>query len=384
MLGSIVLGLCLGLGSALWQTQSVAARSEIKPGAAIEEPGMPALPPADGPQPKVEINQLHYNFGFMERSATGTHAFRITNGGDSPLRLRKGPTSCKCTLSSLEEQDIPPGGTADVTLEWRAKGEEPHFRQTATIFTNDRNHRRLELTVDGVLVQSLNLNPPQIVFTGVTRNEQVVGRSRLTSSIVKDLKVVNVTYVNAETADLYDVQWEPIPAAELGPGDQGGCEITVTVKPGLPFGEIRQTIKLETNVASAPPAELRVGGKVGSPIMIVGPVEWNSERHVLRLGFVSKATGAKRELKLMIRGPRRAELKFGEPKTDPEELHASLGEPKDLGNVIMVPLAIEIPPGLPTMVRQGTPQGAVAKITIDTNDPEVGQLEVPVSFTITD
>ena len=40
---------------------------------------------------------------------------------------------------------------------------------------------------------------------------------------------------------------------------------------------------------SAPPAELHIAGKVGSPVKIVGPVEWNSERGVLRLGSVSKS-----------------------------------------------------------------------------------------------
>jgi hypothetical protein len=384
MFGSIAIGLTVGLGSALWQTGMVVARSELPLSIAPDKPGMPPLPPTDGPQPKVEVDHLRYNFGFMERSATGSHTFKFKNGGDYPLRLRKGPTSCKCTLSSLEDSDIAPGETADVTLEWRAKGEEPQFRQTATIFTNDPKHRSLELTVDGFLVQSLSLNPPEIVFTGLTRQEKATGKSRLFTTTREDLQIVGHTFTKPETAEFYDVKWNPLPASDLGPGDKGGCEIIVTVLPGLPTGTIEQTIKLQTNVDNLPPAELRIGGKVGSPVKIVGPIEWNSDRNVLRLGPVSKSQGVKRELKLMIRGPRRNELKLETPKADPTELQANLGQPSDLGNVVMIPLAIEVPAGMLSINRQGTDQGPIAKITIDTNDPEVGQIVVPVSFAIVD
>jgi len=383
MFGSVALGLAVGLGSALWQTGMVVARSELPMRIAPEKPGMPPLPPTDGPQPKVEVDHLRYNFGFMERSATGTHTFKFKNGGDYPLRLRKGPTSCKCTLSSLEDTDIAPGQTAEVTLEWRAKGEEPQFRQTATIFTNDPKHRSLELTVDGFLVQSLSLNPPEIVFTGITPSEEVIGKSRLFTTVREDLQIVGHSFTKADTAEFYDVQWNPLPASDLGPGDKGGCEIIVTVRPGLPSGTIEQTIKLQTNVESAPPAQLRIGGKVGSPVKIVGS-EWNQDRNVLKLGSVSKAKGVKSDLKLMIRGPRRNELKLETPKADPTELQATLGQPQDLGNVLMIPLAIEVPAGMLSINRQGTDQGPFAKITIDTNDPEVGQIVVPISFAIVD
>ncbi|HEY2838186.1 MAG TPA: DUF1573 domain-containing protein [Pirellulales bacterium] len=384
MFGSIAIGLAIGLGSALWQTGFAVTRSELSLGQPPDQPGMPPLPPAKGPQPKVEVDHLRYNFGFMERSAKGTHTFQFKNGGDYPLRLRKGPTSCKCTLSSLEDSDIQPGESADVTLEWRAKGEEPHFRQTATIFTNDPKHRRLELTVDGFLVQSLSLNPPEIVFTGLTREEEMTGKSRLFTSVHEDLQILNHTFSKPETAEFYDVKWSPLPADQLAPGDKGGCEILVTVRPGLPTGPIEQTIRLETNVPNTPPAELRIGGKVGSPVNIVGPPGWNSDQNVLRLGSVRKGEGVKRELKLMIRGPHRNELKLEAPKTDPKELQATLGEPSDLGNVVMIPLAIEIPTGAPIVSRLGTEQGPSAKIRIDTNDPAVGQIVVAVTFAIVD
>lgn len=384
MFGSVAVGLATGLGSVLWQTGIVTARTELAESIAPDQPGMPPLPPKNGPQPKAEVDHLRYNFGFMERSAKGAHTFRFTNGGDYPLRLRKGPTSCKCTLSSLEDSEIAPGESADVTLEWRAKGEEPQFRQTATIFTNDPKHRSLELTIDGMLVQSLSLNPPEVVFTGLTRSEEATGKARLFTTLRDDLQIVGHTFAKPETAEFFDVKWNPLPTSDLGPGDKGGCEIIVTVKPGLPTGAIEQTIRLETNVENTPPAELRIGGRIGSPVKIVGPVEWNAERNVLKLGAVSKATGVKRELKLMIRGPRRNELKLETPKADPKELQATLGQPSDLGNVVMVPLAIEIPPGMLTISRQGTEDRPFAKITIDTNDADVGQIVVPISFAIVD
>ncbi len=57
-----------------------------------------------------------YEFGVMELYETGKHEFVFKNTGEAPLVLQKGSTTCKCTLSQLEDCSIQPGEERVVTF----------------------------------------------------------------------------------------------------------------------------------------------------------------------------------------------------------------------------------------------------------------------------
>ena len=66
-----------------------------------------------------------------------------------------------------------------------------------------------------------------------------------------------------------------------------GREVVVGIKPGLPQGAIQQKIRLEINIPDVPPAEIKIGGRIGSPILVVGS-GWDQERGLLRLGTIDR------------------------------------------------------------------------------------------------
>ena len=68
-----------------------------------------------------------------------------------------------------------------------------------------------------------------------------------------------------------------------------------------------------------------------------------------------------RPLKLMIRGPHRHEIQLQPPRTQPESLKATLGEPQDLGNVLAVPMTIEIPAGTSAESHLGENAGGLVR-----------------------
>lgn len=375
---SIVSGVLLGAIWGLWDSHWLFARSEL-----TAEGKMPEPVAAGSPQPRLELDQVSYNFGRMEQGAKGTHTFLFTNTGEGPLRLAKGETSCKCTLSELAQKDIPPGKSGEVTLEWTARALDPLFRHTATILTNDPQHPRVTLTIEGVLQQSTSVTPPEIVFTNLTRDEQASAKTHIFTEARDDLVITGHTFENAELAPYFDASYHQLPMAAVPEGQKSGWEVVISVKPGLPPGDIEQKIRLQTNLQGVPDLVVPIQGRVGSPILIVGPgSEWNQDQFALRMGTIASAKGAKRELKLMIRGPHRKDVKLLDVRTDPALLQATLGEPKDLGSVIEVPLSIVIPPGSPTVNYLGYKQGHVGQITIDTNQSEIGQVRLKVAFAV--
>ncbi|MBI2827386.1 MAG: DUF1573 domain-containing protein [Planctomycetia bacterium] len=377
---SLVVGVVIGGVWGLWDSNSLFARSELT---ASSDANMPRPVPAGSPQPRLELDHVNHDFGRMEYGATGKHTFLFTNTGEGPLRLAKGETSCKCTLSKLAQKDIPPGKSGEVTLEWTAKSPDPLFRHTATVLTNDPKHPRVTLTIEGVVSQSTSIVPPEIVFTNLTRDEQGSAKTHIYTEARDDMAVTGHAFENAELASFFDASYHQLPPEALPEGQKSGWEVVVSVKPGLPAGDIEQKIRLQTNLPDVPDLVVPIQGRVGSPILIVGPgSEWNQDQFALRMGTFTSDKGAKRELKLMIRGPRRKDVKLSNVRTDPALLQATLGEPKDLGSVIEVPLSIVIPPGAPTVNYLGYQQGRVGHITIDTNQEEIGQVRLKVAFAV--
>ncbi len=382
---AVLLGLSLGTLSALLEADAFSTSPlevELSDAGRLERPDLPALPSPHGPQPRLVVDSPHFYFGRMERKATGRHTFVLKNVGDFPLVLRKGKTSCKCTLSELNDTEVPPGGSTEVTLEWTAKTYESLFRQDATIFTNDPRRQIVTLTIEGLVIDSLQVNPPEVVFSNLTADESSSAKTRVFTSLADELKIVGHTCDNKETADLFDVSSEALPKDAMPTGMLSGVEVTVSIKPGLPPGSIQQKIFLQTNLPQeVPDAEIKIGGRIGSPILVVGR-EWDQDKGVVRLGTIDSAKGTTRQLKLMIRGQHRQEIELEAPQVRPELLKVTLGKREELGNVIAVPLTIEIPPGSPAMNYLGyTPEGT-GEIIIPTTQPELGEVRMKVTFAV--
>src|SRR5262245_19147029 len=69
----------------------------------------PAVEKAKELAPRIAIDEANYQFGSMQRGTHKSHEFTIRNIGQSPLKLRVGGTSCKCTLGEVTEKPLPPG-----------------------------------------------------------------------------------------------------------------------------------------------------------------------------------------------------------------------------------------------------------------------------------
>ncbi len=382
----VVVGLVAGTVSGLWETDVLFRVAPVYRGVGVEpDPNIPALAPADGPQPKVVVDGAEYDFGQMERGTKGQHSFLFKNVGEFPLKLRKGKTTCKCTLANLSEADVPPGGSTEVVLEWTAKSPDLVFRHGGTIHTNDPKRPNVELSIVGRVVESIEVTPTEIVFSNLTSEEQSTGKTRVFTSLGEGLSITGFACENTATAAFFDMHSEALPPDALPPGMTSGCEVTVTVKPGLPKGNIQQRILLHLSVPGVeklPDAEVGIGGRIGSPILVVGGREWNSDQGTLRLGTLSSEKGATRQLKLMIRGPRRQEVELRAPQAEPAMLKATLGERLELETVVAVPLTIEIPPGSPAANHLGSSLGAMGEVTIETVPPELGPIRLKVAFAI--
>jgi hypothetical protein len=361
----------------------VEVRSDSASMAALSDETPTPPPEPKGKAPRIVVDQPHFNFGTMERGREKSHEFVVHNKGDAPLRLRVGQTSCKCTLSEVDTEAIEPGASTTVKLEWSAKVEGGPFRQTAMIHTNDPRQPEVELQIDGEIVQSSNVEPPDFGFDKIEVGQTKTAQVYVMAMLQDDLIVNSAELTEEENRDKFDVKVEEVPKDQLpNKSAHDGVRVTVTVKPGLPIGRFYQYVTLDTNLKDGAKLHIPVTGRIVGDISMHG-TNWREDEGVLVLGPVKGNTGRTARINLVVRGEEAQDVKFEVGSVDPIEMKVTIGEPKRISDALVhVPLDIGIPAGTRSMNRLGTAQGEEARVVIKTSHPEMKELAFGVRFAV--
>jgi hypothetical protein len=378
---------------------------------------------SDGPAPKLVTSEISFNFGRMAVGDKGTHEFPFTNTGDVPLELSKGATSCKCTISGLEETLIAPGETANVKLEWTANPGGPggDFRQTALILTNDPLRPEVTLSIEGKTFTMWDPYPQGVTFTDLQADAVASATARIMTfgdnpPVVTSIRVsqesnVVVNPVDqgenevAEAAEVPDSPYftakaEPLDEALVAsiPGATGGLLVTVTSVPPLPPGPMTNQLEvvftfngsgLSSVLSSVKEpeggwiAKLGVKANVVGPLAVAGAV-WDAANELVRIGPVSTVTGYQTKLFVTAKGEHRNAVKPRVIERVPESMQVEIGEAAAIGDGVVVrfPLSISIPAGSPTCNHLGSQQGKLGRIVLETGHPDMPQLTIPVRVAV--
>lgn len=381
ILFSIVLGLVLGLGLTMIEL-GASPGGHVMADLAYSE-GLKSDPSG----PRIGVDTERFDFGTMLRDASMEHTFTVRNTGLAPLVLKKGQSSCRCTQFEITNTTLQPGESTPVLIQWHANVNEGAFRQTASIETNDPGRPLVTLAIEGKVRLSHRVNPHELVFSNLSAADSQTADVHIYAYNQKDVQVKSHKFVDQATGDKYEVRFEPMPPADLkdDPEAKGGVLVHVTVKPGLPLGPIRQILNLQLNLPDEPTVEIPLQGNIISDVQIVGR-GWDVDRGLIDFGTVPSEEGAKVQLFIQARGPHRRELRPKIIEVDSETLKVSLGQPTDLvdGNLVRVPLTVEIPPGSKRSSHLGNQQSKLAKIMIDTGHPEAKMVRLWVRFAVSE
>lgn len=345
------------------------------------------LPP-DGPQPKLSLDSLAHDFGVMEVETEGRHVFIFRNTGDYPLLLRRGKTTCKCTLANLDDEAIPPGGSAQVTLEWTAitpSGVWTNlFRQRASIHTNDPRRPTVDLVITGTLTMPIRSLPTDLALQDLAQRQTKTVDLRVYGFRDAPLEILGHKFVSVETSKYFTIRMEPLSGKELSAESaKSGYRLSVTLKPGLPLGPFQQTIRLHTNYADVPTVDIPVTGQIVGNCIVSG-AGYSRRTGILSIPKVSGRKGMRRELSVIVYGADNSGSAVRVTQTTPPAMIATLGKPSphDNGQAIRIPLTIEIPVNTPPMKFPGPLASQLGEITIETGFDEMSELKIRVKFVV--
>lgn len=403
----VIAGLVLGVGVGIGMTvsQLTTAPPSAVPGgpgtkilAPVTNPGAPTF----DPDAKLELDGASHNFGAMEKGEKRSHVFKFRSVGTKPLVLVRGETTCKCTLSSFGDGDdktraeIPPGESLDVTLSWEAKDDaNPVFRQTAVIFSNDKQRDRLVLAIEGKVESSLTALPSTLLAGELSPGESKTMECFVFTNRTDELTVTGTQWMAPETAQFFDVVVEPASPADLATlTARGAVRVRVTVKAGLPAGSIQQGLMLNTNLSGVPPLPIGIAGSVQGNMKVGGTSfrSYRSNSGVVDFGFIQKGQGAERTFRVLLRGPDRDKVQLKVGAQRPEILQVKFGEPRPLNDLVTeVPMTIVVPPDAPPMQytgREGSGETYLiseeksALVVIESGHPEFGEHRLLLRLTV--
>lgn len=87
--------------------------------------------------PDIQFSETAYDFGDIKSGDKVEHIFKVTNGGKTPLVLRKVKASCGCTASQPDKTNILPGETANISVTFDSRGRNGRQNQSITVYSND-------------------------------------------------------------------------------------------------------------------------------------------------------------------------------------------------------------------------------------------------------
>ncbi|HUG67304.1 MAG TPA: DUF1573 domain-containing protein, partial [Pirellulaceae bacterium] len=336
------------------------------------------MPPSAMPTeaaPKAIAAELVHDFGVMDPLTKGRHAFVIRNEGTGPLVLRKGPTTCKCTLSNLSRGEIGPGEAGVVVLDWNS-GRDLLYSHEATIYTNDPEADELHFRVTGKVRQRLGAVPPAISFGGIEPDGQGKVDVILYSQLWDEFDVIG------GDCSVEGVTWkvDSVTAADATLGDVlSARKVTLTTGDAMPQGSFFGQLRLDIQPAAGDreTLELPLDGQMLRRLAVYGPAI--TIDGVVDVGQVHQGQTKKTRLVLKIRDPQR-ELRVTGITTHPGFVKAAVlpydAEPKDAG---LMQLEVEIPADAPRCSYLGVPLG---DLKIEFDHPRIPSLDLKVKFAV--
>ncbi len=340
---------------------------------------------AAGPMPLLAVDNLVHKFGTMRQNEEDQHTFVLRNAGRGPLVIKPGKPSCKCAVSKVSRSIIPPGETAEVTLEWKTGNSRGLYRKNAPIQTNDPKRSWVRLVVEGTVVPDFQFEPALIWVRTLSPHAASTHEAKLISYTEKPLELLDHKFSNEETKELFDLRYQPIGADDLPEHATSGFVITVAIKDGMPIGPVRQNITFVTSPQTRTPVRLNFTGDVREDIMIFGPA-WDRKTETLDLGTAVRGQGRKVKLSLHVHGEHKDDLQIDVREVVPADLQVTVGERSELpdGVTIRYPLEIVVPEDAAATELSGETPQDFGRILLGTTHPEYPEMDLKLKLRVVD
>ncbi len=109
--------------------------------------------------PKIQFDQLVYDFGKTSLVETVSGTFKYTNAGDDILKLEPPKLSCGCTTAGLKPDTLKPGETGELTFTLSLGRARANMEKHISVMSNDPKTPVVSLAIKVDYTPLYDLNP---------------------------------------------------------------------------------------------------------------------------------------------------------------------------------------------------------------------------------
>lgn len=237
---------------------------------AYAQEGPPA--PAGGPRLTLEAREL--SFGEVVQGQSVRLPIKLQNRGDAPLVISHAETTCGCSVARFPDAPVPPGGSAELVIEFDSRDRTGQQGFEVYVFSNDptqadRGAYCTHLVIRGEVRNDFRLTPRGAYFGEVVRGGDAPQRT---------VKIVGTG--PAREGFRPELVEDGLPgwvAVSLKPAERG-AEVAVRLLPHAPPGEHLLQVVLRTGVESQPELRVPVAAVVVEPLEAPGAIVLGSLR----------------------------------------------------------------------------------------------------------
>jgi len=210
--------------------------------------------------PKIQFDELLYDFGNAYQNSTVKHSFTFKNVGTDNLRVGL-QNPGRFTWIFAPAKAIPPGEKGEIKVRFNTDGKRGLQRESFNVTTNDPDQPLIRLKIIVNIQVILAPNPDQLSFGPLKVEAQ--SKPQYISLIGIDGKTTKIKSV--ESSD------EHIKAEKILSNSESGREekIKVTILPGMIVGNFSEIIVIHTDHKKIKKLAVPISGKVVGNISVI-------------------------------------------------------------------------------------------------------------------
>ena len=194
-----------------------------------------ALAPALLAAPKLTVIPETCDFGEAPSGESVQATFTLRNMGDEPLHVAHVRTSCGCTSSSLDQQDLPPGAETSLRATLSLQNRTGPQHKQLTIVSNDPEHPETQAFIHGTAIRFLAISPSIICLFSIPQGQPI---TRTVDVFSEDHTPFQITSVEASHPDL---------TVGISPISSNAYRLSLTLPPSWPAGRIAESLRIHTD-----------------------------------------------------------------------------------------------------------------------------------------
>lgn len=205
-------------------------------------------------QPKIEILQgTKFDFGTIYRGQKVERTLVVKNNGDKQLDIARVDVSCGCTGTTMTNEHIPPGESAELLIKFNSSNFQGQIHKTVSIVSNDQNVPTTMVEFTGNVIQEITVSPAQFWF-----KDAEVGKANYAT--------VTLSNKSTEQVDLtgYDTHLPglslKLPADPIPPGQS--VDLVAEYQPKEEKPVLNDGVSVKTSSKHEPDVFIRIFGNV--------------------------------------------------------------------------------------------------------------------------